>query len=137
MLHKRQRMTNSVICQDTIKEIATKVVIRQSADMTTQTKARLSAHLRSEMTPERIGYRMMLFREALEMSPAQIADNLEIPRTYWSRFEGSKRAISDDVAAMLVERFGLTLDFLILGRWDKLPMDLADKMRAVEARKNI
>lgn len=137
MLHIGQRMTNSVICQATRKEIETKVVIRQSAAMSTQTKARLSAHLRSEMTPERIGYRMMLFREAQGLSPAQIADRLEIPRTYWSRFEGGKRAISDDVAAMLVERFGVTLDFLILGRWDKLPMDLADKMRAVEARKNI
>lgn len=105
--------------------------------METKATARLSAHLRSEMTPERIGYRMMLFREALGLSPSQIADRLEIPRTYWSRSEGGKRAIPDDVAAMLVERFGLTLDFLILGKWDKLPLDLADKMRAVEARKNI
>lgn len=136
MKHGAHRMTKSVICQEARKEIETKVVIRQCASMTTQTKARLSAHLRSEMTPERIGYRMMLFREALDLSPSQIADNLDIPRTYWSRFEGGKRAITDDVAAMLVERFGLTLDFLILGRWDKLPMDLADKMRAVEERKN-
>ncbi|MDR7125523.1 helix-turn-helix transcriptional regulator [Pseudotabrizicola sp. 4114] len=118
-------------------EIATKLVIRQSGHMKTQTSARLSAHLRSEMTPERIGHRMMLFREALNLTPSQMADSLEIPRTYWSRFEGGKRAITEDVAAMLVERFGVTLDFLILGKWDKLPMDLADKMRAVEARKNI
>jgi len=120
-------------------EIETKLVIVQSAHMTTQTRARLSAQTRTEMTPERIGYRLMLFREAIGLSPSQIADRLEIPRTYWSRFEGGKRPLTDDVAAMLVERFGVTLDFLILGRWDRLPMDLADKMRAVEAdaRKNI
>ena len=137
MLHTRQEMTKSVICQASRKEIETRVVIRQSAHMTTQTRARLSAQLRNEMTPERIGYRMMLFREALGLSPSEIADSLEIPRTYWSRFEGGKRAITDDVAAMLVERFGVTLDFLNLGKWDKLPMDLAEKMRAVEARKTI
>lgn len=137
MFHAPREMTKSVTCQASRKEIATKLVIGHSGAMKTQTNARLSPHLRSEMTPERIGYRMMLLREALALSPSQIADSLEIPRTYWSRFEGGKRAITDDVAAMLVERFGVTLDFLILGKWDKLPMDLADKMRAVEVRKKI
>jgi plasmid maintenance system antidote protein VapI len=118
-------------------EIATNMVIRQCASMETKITANLSPHLRSEMTPERIGYRLMLLREALGITPSVMADRLGIPRTYWSRFEGGKRAISDDVAAMLVERFGVTLDFLILGKWDKLPMDLADQMRAVEQLKNI
>lgn len=117
-------------------EIATKVVIGQCASMETKTTVRLSSHLRNEMTPERIGHRLLLLRECLGLTPSAMADSLEIPRTYWSRFEGGKRAISDDVAALLVERFGVTLDFLILGKWDKLPMDLADKMRSVEALKN-
>ena len=89
------------------------------------------------MVPERIGYRLMLLREAMGLRPSEMADLLDIPRTYWSRFEGGKRAITDPVAVALVERFGVTLDFLILGRWDKLPLDLAEKMRAVEDRKNI
>jgi len=135
MFHAATRMTNSVICQAARMEIDTKMVIRHCGAMATQTHARLSAHTRSEMTPERIGYRLMLFREALGLSPSQIADRLDIPRTYWSRFEGGKRAITDDVAAMLVERFGVTLDFLILGRWDRLPLDLAEKMRAVDLSK--
>ena len=117
-------------------EIATKVVIGQCANMESKTAANLSPQLRSEMTPERIGYRLLLLRESLTLTPSGMADRLGIPRTYWSRFEGGKRAISDEVAAMLVERFGVTLDFLILGKWDKLPMDLADKMRSVEALKN-
>jgi plasmid maintenance system antidote protein VapI len=137
MLHDRQEMTKSVICQAPTLEIDTKLVIRHSTVMPAQTKSRLSEHLRNEMTPARIGYRLMLFREALGLLPSEMADRLDIPRTYWSRFEGGKRAITDDVAAMLVERFGVTLDFLVLGRWDRLPMDLADKMRDVEARKNM
>lgn len=96
----------------------------------------LSEATRNEMTPERIGYRLTLLREALGLRPSEIADMLGIERTYWSRFEGGKRAITDAVAAQLVERFGVSLDFLILGRWDRLPLELAERMRVVEATKN-
>jgi plasmid maintenance system antidote protein VapI len=94
----------------------------------------LPAPLSKEMRPERIGHRLMLLRIALDMKPAEISDMLGIERTYWSRFEGGKRPITDQVAALLVDRFGVTLDFLILGRWDRLPLDLAQRMRALEAK---
>jgi transcriptional regulator with XRE-family HTH domain len=104
--------------------------------MATKPETLLSKNLASEMRPERIGYRMMLLREALEMKPAEISDVLGIERTYWSRFEGGKRAMTETVAALLVDKFGVTLDFLILGRWDSLPLSLAEKMRAVERKNN-
>ncbi|PRX33967.1 Transcriptional regulator, contains XRE-family HTH domain [Meinhardsimonia xiamenensis] len=94
--------------------------------------ARLSDHTRHQMSPEQIGRRLALLRRALGLRPSEMADLLGIPRTYWSRFEGGKRAISDTVAALLVEKFGVTLDFIILGRWDKLPLDLAERMREIE-----
>lgn len=94
-------------------------------------KINLPSNLKREMQPDRIGKRMALLRLALGKTPSEISDQLGIPRTYWSRFEGGKRAISDSVAVALVERYGVTLDFLILGKWDKLPLDLADKMRAL------
>ena len=135
LAHGTIRMTKSVICQSAILEIATSSVIRHSATMATQKIPQLSEATRNEMTPERIGYRLMLLREALGLRPAEIADILDIERTYWSRFEGGKRAITEGVAAILVERFGVTLDFLILGRWDRLPVDLSEKMRTVAAEK--
>lgn len=91
-------------------------------------------HLAAEMRPERTGYRLRLLREALGYKPSEISDMLGIERTYWSRFEGGKRPLSESVAVLLVDRFGVTLDFLILGRWDKLPHDLATRLREVEAR---
>lgn len=100
-------------------------------------KINLSDASRAEMVPERIGYRMMLLREALELKPSEIADILGIQRTYWSRSERGHRAITEQMAAALVERFGVTLDFLILGKWDKLPLDLAEKMRSIDALKKI
>lgn len=91
-------------------------------------------HIAAEMRPERTGHRLRLLREALGYKPSEIADALGIERTYWSRSEGGKRALSDGIAVLLVDRFGVTLDFLVLGRWDKLPLDLAMRMREVESR---
>ncbi len=86
-----------------------------------------------EMRPERIGQRLALLRKAYSMKPAEMADYLGVNRTYWTRFEKGHRPVSDEVAFVLTERFGITLDWLILGKWDKLPMDVADKLRAAEA----
>jgi len=82
------------------------------------------------MSAEQIGKRMALLRAAFELKPAEISDMLGIERTYWSRFEGGKRRVSDEVALMLVERFGISLDWLILGRWDRLPLDVSNRLRA-------
>lgn len=90
----------------------------------------------SEMHPEKIGARLRLVREALGLKPSEIADSLGVERTYWSRFENGRRAVSETMAALLVERYGVTLDFLILGRWGGLPLDLADRMRAISAQKS-
>lgn len=89
-------------------------------------------HLMQEMRPERIGYRLHLLRVASGLKPSEMADLLGIERTYWSRFENGKRPVSEPVAALLVDRFNVTLDFLILGRWASLPFEVAEKMRAVE-----
>ncbi|MER5173367.1 helix-turn-helix domain-containing protein [Thioclava kandeliae] len=115
-------------------EIATNLVTGQNWDMSNAQEKLLSEHTYSEMRPERIGHRLTLLREALGMEKSEIADALGIERTYWSRFENGKRPISDTTAALLCERYGVTLDFLILGRWNTLPLELATKMRSVEAR---
>lgn len=83
-----------------------------------------------EMYADRIGARMRLVREAFGLKPAEIADMLDIERTYWSRFENGRRPINDEVAYLLVDRFGITLDFLLLGRWETLRFDVAEKLRA-------
>lgn len=94
----------------------------------------LSPNTFAEMRPERIGHRLRLLREALGLKPAEMADRLGIERTYWSRFENGKRPVTETTAALLADRFGVTLDFLILGKWQGVPMDLAERMRAVDAQ---
>ena len=93
----------------------------------------LPDNLLAEMRPEKIGHRLYLLRRAVDLKPSEMADGLGISRTYWSRFENGNRAISDTVAALLVAKYGVTLDFLILGKWDKLPFDLASRLREIDA----
>ncbi|SLN36810.1 Helix-turn-helix domain protein [Aquimixticola soesokkakensis] len=134
-MHTPELMTIMVTCQSSKLEIATKAVIPHCLHMPAKIEPKLSEALRNEMTPENIGRRLMLLREAQNLKSSEMADLLDIPRTYWSRFEGGKRAITEPVAAMLVERFDVTLDFLILGRWDRLPYELAERMRAIDLAK--
>lgn len=86
-----------------------------------------------EMYPEEIGKRLTLIRKGFGLGKAEMADLLGIERTYWSRFENGKRAVSNEVAYLLSEKFGITLDFLLLGRWDKLPLDVAEKLRSAQS----
>ena len=110
--------------------IATSLVTNNYVGMASPTRDLIPEDTRRQMRPEAIGQRLTLLREAVGKKPAEMADMLDIERTYWSRFEGGKRKLSDEVAVLLVERFGVTLDFLYLGRWDKLPLDLSEKLRS-------
>ncbi|WP_195759902.1 helix-turn-helix domain-containing protein [Paracoccus sp. S-4012] len=87
-----------------------------------------------EMSPESIGRRLRLIRLAHGLRPAQISDMLGIERTYWSRFEGGRRAPSVEFACLLTARFGVTLDYLYLGREAGLPLELAERLRAAAAQ---
>ena len=117
-------------------DIATVPRWLQIGDMTTAPKNQLPAEMTAEMRPEAIAYRLELIRRAADLSKSEIADALGIERSYWSRFEGGKRAITEPVAALLVDRFGVTLDFVFLGRWHTLPFEAAQKLRAAESRKS-
>lgn len=125
-------MTNSVIRQAPNKVIAHKTRMSHSENMNALPE-QLPEHAREAMRPEAIGHRLKLIRMAHDLSPSEMADLLGIERTYWSRFELGRRAITDPVAALLVLRFRVTLDFVVLGIWDKLPFDLAERMKEIDA----
>lgn len=86
-----------------------------------------------EMQPDQIGRRLRILRLAFDLKPSEISDMLGMERTYWSRFETGKRPITNEFAYLLVDRFGVTLDWLVLGRWDKLSLDIAERLRLAAA----
>lgn len=117
-------------------EIAARIDWSQIGGMNTAPKDQLPNDMLMAMRPEAIARRLQMIREAAGLSKSGMADSLGIERTYWSRFEGGKRAITEPVAALLVERFGVTLDFIFLGRWHTLPFETATKLREAESRIN-
>ena len=93
--------------------------------------------LHNEMRPERIGRRLRYLRKAHGLRSSEIADLMEVPRTYWSRFELGRRPLTNDLAASLCERFGVSLDYLILGRLAGMPFELVEKLREIEAAEEV
>ncbi|NIY97990.1 helix-turn-helix transcriptional regulator [Salipiger sp. HF18] len=102
--------------------------IANSAIIATMENAAKSVAL-SEMSPEAMGQRLVVIREAFGLSQAGIADLLEIERPAWNRFENGKRAIPYDKAARIVDRFGVSLDYIVLGRWKGMDFEVMERLR--------
>ncbi len=111
--------------------IADKLSSLQNISMSIHPDSLLPPEVSQAMSKASVGHRLSLLRRAYGYSPAEMADSLGIERTYWSRYEKGRQGLSDSVAALLVIRFDITLDWLMLGRGNKLPIDVAEKIRSL------
>jgi len=80
-----------------------------------------------------VGSRLDATRAALEIDHADMARMLGINPQRWSNYTNGHRPISVDLAILLCDRFGLTLDWIYRGRIDGMPVGLADKLRPAPA----
>jgi transcriptional regulator with XRE-family HTH domain len=72
-----------------------------------------------------IGKRLEQFRLVLNLNQREFAERHGFNPTQYRNWESGSRRISIDCAALLEERYGLTLDFIYLGRISTLPHKLA------------
>lgn len=112
--------------------IEANLVIAHASGMGNTVEKLLHERTANELRPERIGHRLYLLRCALGLKSAEMADNLGIERTYWSRFEKGRRPITPQFAALVRDRTGITLDYIMLGDTAKVPLDIAQKITAIE-----
>jgi len=75
--------------------------------------------------PEIIGERLQRLRLSERLNQVQIAELLGIAQSAWSQYEKGSRRLTLDVAGDVVDRFGVTLDWLYMGDASGLPMRLA------------
>ena len=101
--------------------------------MVQKAESQISDVVIEAMRPENIGRRLTALRTALGKKKSEMADSLGVNRVYWSRFELGQRPVTNQVAAILYERYGVTMDWIIMGRAQSLPVDLAEKIREAEA----
>ncbi|MCP4108354.1 MAG: helix-turn-helix transcriptional regulator [Desulfobacteraceae bacterium] len=78
-----------------------------------------------KFTHKKIGNRLRAFRSILEMSQKDFALMNNFNATQYTNWETGARRIPIQSAAQLEERYGLTLDFIYLGRLRTLPHNLA------------
>jgi transcriptional regulator with XRE-family HTH domain len=90
-----------------------------------------------EETNTAIGARLALTRRALGYSlqtefVATFAPFFNVSIQRWNNYEKGRQRIGVDVAAALCARWGLTLDWIYLGKWWGLPHGLVLAMEEIE-----
>ena len=74
---------------------------------------------------EAIGRRIRAFRESLNLSAKDFAKTNGFSPSQLANWEYGHRRISVDASMRLVDRYGLTLDYIYMGRLSSLPHSLA------------
>lgn len=75
-----------------------------------------------------IGTRLKAFRELTELQQKEFAIKNGFAPTQYTNWETGERRIPVDKAALLENVYGLTLDFIYLGRFRTLPHSLATSL---------
>lgn len=81
-----------------------------------------------------IANRLTLLREALELNQAEICRAIEVQPNRWNQYETGERRITLPVAAKLVDRYGVTLDYIYLGDPAGLPKRIVDRLETEAAQ---
>lgn len=63
-------------------------------------------------------------REALDLTQTQAADKSGISKSGWANYEAGDRLVDPHVAVRFCQAFGVTMDWIYLGRAAGLPREL-------------
>ncbi|WP_153214461.1 helix-turn-helix transcriptional regulator [Tritonibacter litoralis] len=80
-----------------------------------------------------IANRLRLLREHYNLPSKNFAEQAQVSAKSYSQWESGDFRISLDGALAICARFGVTLDFIYLGRIDTLPYSLALRLTDVKA----
>lgn len=79
-------------------------------------------------TYKEIGDRLRAFRGTLGINQKDFAKKHNFSPTQYTNWETGERRIPPEKAMVLEERYGLTLDFIYIGRLRTLPHNLAEAL---------
>ena len=74
-----------------------------------------------------IAKRLLLLREAMGLSGADLCRMTGFAPNRWSQYESGDRRITLDAATVLCEKFGVTLDWIYRGDESGLPVRLVER----------
>jgi transcriptional regulator with XRE-family HTH domain len=90
--------------------------------------------VRTEKNAAEISKRLRWLREAQDFNQAAIARQINVQRTRWNNWETAVGCIPVDVATLLVQKFGVTLDWIYMGREAGMPYELMLKIRRMSEK---
>ena len=79
-------------------------------------------------TVDEIASRLRRLRTALGMSQADLCRRIGVAPNRWNQYETGERRITVEVAGKLEDAFGVTLDFVYLGKEAGLPVRIVDQI---------
>ncbi len=82
-----------------------------------------------------VGERLRYLREAHGLTQTAIGRQVGASMNRWNNWERGVGRIPVDASAQLVRMYGVTLDWIYLGREEGMRYDLIVKFRAIEAAK--
>lgn len=83
-------------------------------------------------SPEAVGHRLKVIRRAFGLTQAQVADIIGCTVANVSNMESGRQRPTILQAMRLGEVFGLTLDYIFLGRPTLLPLETIRRLEAAE-----
>lgn len=82
----------------------------------------------SPFHPEAVGRRLAALRMHHGILAGHFADSVGIDRTSYGRIERGEKPLKAEMAFLIAERYGVSMDFLYRGRLTELPARLADSL---------
>lgn len=84
-----------------------------------------------DTSKEAIGGRLVAVRLARDWNSATMAEAIGVSPQRWSNYETGKTGPSPDILAKVWQVTGATSDFVLFGRYDGMPYELAQRVRDV------
>ena len=76
-----------------------------------------------------IGHRLRIAETALQKNPTAVIKDCNLGKSTYSQWRNGKRVPQLDLAIRYCDRYGLTLDWLYLNRYEGLPTNLAELLK--------
>lgn len=94
----------------------------------------MALELDPDTSKRAIGARLIAVRKARGYTPGALATALGLSPQRWFNYENGNTNIPPDVLARVWQVTGATSDFVLFGRMDNLPTELAAVLRAAESK---
>lgn len=76
-----------------------------------------------------VGHRLEAVREALGLQKGEFAQSFDVDPSSYSKIIQGEKPLKADMAFIIAEKWGVSMDYLYRGRLNDLPANLAEKLR--------